>query len=267
MTSLSPQGEAQTGRRRVLFVDDEQFVLDGFRDVLRPFRARWAMTFVSSGEDGLSALADEPSANIPTKAGPVSIGKPHVCTESYPITALQAHAEGTTTLSFTITTTGTVKDIKIAKSSGHKDLDDAASQCTAHWLYKPAEKDSHPVETPWKANVVWKIGEPPSVRFARNCLATQKPPISVPTGTGTTRLTFRVMADGSIKDVQLSGSSGSKALDEAGIGCAAKGHFDVTLLTMPAEGIAGHVEFDWAGVPPPPEITPPQRIIEPANKT
>jgi hypothetical protein len=202
--------------------------------------------------DGIPVL----STSVPAKNGPVSIGKPHVCANDYPTAAVQAHAEGMTLLSFTITTGGTVKDIKIKKSSA------------SHWLYKPAEKDSYPVETPWEANVMWKLGEPPSERVARNCLAGQKAPIPVPPTVGMTRLTFRVMADGSIKDIQLAGSSGNRALDDAGVGCAIKGHFDVTLLTVPTEGIPGHVEFDWAQVPPPPpKITPRQRIADPMEKT
>lgn len=46
--------------RRILFVDDDQFLLDGLRDALRPHRHRWATTFVTSGEAALDALLSEP---------------------------------------------------------------------------------------------------------------------------------------------------------------------------------------------------------------
>lgn len=42
--------------RRILFVDDDQDLLDGLRDALRPYRHRWAMRFVTSGEDALATL-------------------------------------------------------------------------------------------------------------------------------------------------------------------------------------------------------------------
>lgn len=49
----------QTETKRILFVDDEQYVLEGIRDALRPYRNRWTMQFVSSGEDALGALTDD----------------------------------------------------------------------------------------------------------------------------------------------------------------------------------------------------------------
>lgn len=46
--------------RRILFVDDEQPVLEGLRDALRPFRRDWKMTFASSGGQALDRLGEEP---------------------------------------------------------------------------------------------------------------------------------------------------------------------------------------------------------------
>jgi CheY-like chemotaxis protein len=45
---------------RVLFVDDDRQLVEGLRDALRPFRRRWAMTFVTSAEDALDVLDDKP---------------------------------------------------------------------------------------------------------------------------------------------------------------------------------------------------------------
>ena len=45
---------------RILFVDDEQSLLDGLRDALRPQRKRWTMKFVASGADALEAIDHEP---------------------------------------------------------------------------------------------------------------------------------------------------------------------------------------------------------------
>lgn len=49
-----------TERKRILFVDDEQFVLQGLRRLLRGLRDEWDMVFVDSAERGLAALARAP---------------------------------------------------------------------------------------------------------------------------------------------------------------------------------------------------------------
>lgn len=47
-------------RRRILFVDDDQHVLDGLRDLLWRQRRHWEMEFAPSGEAGLAALRQRP---------------------------------------------------------------------------------------------------------------------------------------------------------------------------------------------------------------
>ena len=47
-------------RSRIMFVDDDPFLLEGLRDALRPHRRRWQMTFAGSGEEALSVLEGEP---------------------------------------------------------------------------------------------------------------------------------------------------------------------------------------------------------------
>lgn len=47
-------------KRRILFVDDERYVLDGLRRLLRSMRADWDMTFVDSGTQALELLSQEP---------------------------------------------------------------------------------------------------------------------------------------------------------------------------------------------------------------
>jgi HD-like signal output (HDOD) protein len=46
-------------RKRLLFVDDEQMILDGLRRALWSMRSDWDMQFVSSGKDALEALDRE----------------------------------------------------------------------------------------------------------------------------------------------------------------------------------------------------------------
>jgi len=88
---------------------------------------------------------------------PVSIGRPHVCTQNYPETSVRLNEEGTTLLSFKVTPDGSVSDVTVAKSSGYPRLDEAAVSCAGRWKYKPATQDGNPVETSWQANVQWKL--------------------------------------------------------------------------------------------------------------
>ncbi|NCC52144.1 MAG: HDOD domain-containing protein [Spartobacteria bacterium] len=46
--------------RKILFVDDDQNVLDGLRRMLRPMRAEWDMRFTDSGPNGLQLMENEP---------------------------------------------------------------------------------------------------------------------------------------------------------------------------------------------------------------
>jgi HD-like signal output (HDOD) protein/ActR/RegA family two-component response regulator len=47
-------------KTRILFVDDEPLVLQGLQRQLRSMRAEWDMVFVTSGAEGLEALARDP---------------------------------------------------------------------------------------------------------------------------------------------------------------------------------------------------------------
>jgi TonB family protein len=93
------------------------------------------------------AIADAPVQNPPS----------HGCLDHYPKDAKDAGIEGMTTLAFTVTEQGMVAGVRIAKSSGNADLDNAAAACASLWRYEPARKDSKPVATPWQATVQWKL--------------------------------------------------------------------------------------------------------------
>jgi TonB family protein len=198
------------------------------------------------------------STTIPLGERPVSIGRPHICANDYPKSAIQIHAEGTTTLAFTIKSDGTVKDIKVSASSGNKDLDDAAMSCASKWVYQPAAENGRLVETPWQASVAWKLGEPPAVRRAMQCYKYRKDTNPISPRAGSTNVVFRVLPDGAVKDAKVTLSSGDQSLDEAAILCSEASHFDVSMFTFPPEGIPAHAELDWAHMPPipPPPIPP-----------
>ncbi len=59
LSAGAPEADTSTPKR-ILFVDDDQALLDGLRDALRPHRRRWTMSFVVSGEEALARLEAEP---------------------------------------------------------------------------------------------------------------------------------------------------------------------------------------------------------------
>ncbi len=88
---------------------------------------------------------------------PVSIGRKHECSQVYPPMSVKLGEEGITTLSFHVTTDGSVNNVTVAKSSGSQRLDDAAVSCASRWRYKPATVDGNPVEREWQAAVQWRL--------------------------------------------------------------------------------------------------------------
>src|SRR5271169_4174344 len=46
--------------REILFVDDDSFILNGLRSLLRKQRETWDMSFVTSGSAALETLAERP---------------------------------------------------------------------------------------------------------------------------------------------------------------------------------------------------------------
>ena len=49
-----------SSKKRILFVDDEQYVLDGLQRLLRPMRSEWDVEFATGGEEALRMLEDKP---------------------------------------------------------------------------------------------------------------------------------------------------------------------------------------------------------------
>jgi len=47
-------------KKRILFVDDESMVHERLRRMLRPYRQEWEMTFVTSGQEALLRMGEEP---------------------------------------------------------------------------------------------------------------------------------------------------------------------------------------------------------------
>lgn len=56
-TTITPAATRRV--KKVLFVDDDENLLDGLRDALRPYRQQWSMAFMNNGDDALTRLSAE----------------------------------------------------------------------------------------------------------------------------------------------------------------------------------------------------------------
>ncbi|MDE2163446.1 MAG: energy transducer TonB [Alphaproteobacteria bacterium] len=91
------------------------------------------------------------------RGAPVPYGLPHVCESVYPVESARLGEQGTTLMSFVITTAGTVTNVSVLHTSGHPRLDRAAVVCVEQWTYLPAKVNGKAVAVPWKAEVIWRL--------------------------------------------------------------------------------------------------------------
>jgi len=74
----------------------------------------------------------------------------------YPPIAIAAHVSGTVVLAATISTTGTIKNLRVV--SGNAMLQSAALAAVEKWRYHPYQLNNQPVEVETTINVVFSLG-------------------------------------------------------------------------------------------------------------
>ncbi|MGB9992367.1 energy transducer TonB [Massilia sp. SM-13] len=79
------------------------------------------------------------------------------CKAEYPKASLMNEEQGTVSMSFLVSAGGDVKDSKIDKSSGFKNLDKAAIKAISACKFKPGTKDGAAAETWTKVDYAWKL--------------------------------------------------------------------------------------------------------------
>lgn len=87
---------------------------------------------------------------------PVPRGAAHECLGYYPPDAENASRSGVTLLTFKIEADGSVAAVKINKSSGRANLDEAAMACVKQWHYAPIQVSGKPVAVSWIGKVTWR---------------------------------------------------------------------------------------------------------------
>ena len=183
-----------------------------------------------------AALADQ----VWTRPVPEGV---HRC-DQYPHSAVWSGVEGAAVVEFTITAEGKVKDPQILRTTGDDDLDQAGLSCASRWTYKPATHDGVPTEMRWQAMVSFRMGprtepERPCRRYA-NITSTQIKSIG-----GVTKVSFRIMADGTVTAAEVLRSSGSDTLDQAALRCIGDQRFDTRRAVISDAGVPKTVSVDW----------------------
>jgi D-alanyl-D-alanine endopeptidase (penicillin-binding protein 7) len=112
---------------------------------------------------GLAAMSAAVFAHAAPAARPAQPDKEAVVDFSsckrpeYPADSIKQHHTGTVTLGFLVAKNGTVRDTKVAKSSGHVALDESARTALEKCKFKPATTKGKPVEAWAKVQYVWTL--------------------------------------------------------------------------------------------------------------
>ena len=82
---------------------------------------------------------------------------PKACKAEYPKASLMNEEEGAVGMAFLVSAEGRVLDSKIEKTSGFKNLDNAAVKAITNCKFKPGTKDGAVAQTWTKVNYVWAL--------------------------------------------------------------------------------------------------------------
>ncbi|MBV8635881.1 MAG: energy transducer TonB [Burkholderiaceae bacterium] len=96
-------------------------------------------------------------AAAPAPQDPPAILESNQCRPVYPRAAFERRQEGTVKMQFTVGANGKLVGSAIAKSSGFRELDQAALQALIHCRFKPAYRDGKPVQAAFSMEYRWQI--------------------------------------------------------------------------------------------------------------
>jgi protein TonB len=103
----------------------------------------------------------QPAAPPAKEAGPSHVGAVvdfSTCAKpEYPRNSQRNEEQGTVMLAFLIGVDGGVKDAKVEKTSGFRELDKAALRGLSQCKFKPAQVDGKPTETWSSVQYVWRL--------------------------------------------------------------------------------------------------------------
>jgi TonB family protein len=90
---------------------------------------------------------------------PPAILESNQCRPAYPRAAFEKRQEGTVKMQFTVGANGKLVGSAVVKSSGFRELDQAALQSLIHCRFKPAYRDGKPVQAAFFMEYRWQLQE------------------------------------------------------------------------------------------------------------
>jgi TonB family protein len=184
---------------------------------------------------------------------PVPLGAAHECESYYPPDAEDAQRGGVTLVAFKITGQGSVTGVKVVKTSGYADLDQAALACVKPWQYSPVVVDGKAVAAQWLAKMTWRadIGGTPyeaSMRALRrdawNCLWSSAAAKSLPPQfDGVLQAQIRYSDSSTPAKIVVATSSGNEKLDTAALACLRQSSELADLEKNRGEAASGYIRL------------------------
>ncbi len=113
-----------------------------------PFSFKW---------DQYVVVQEPPPVAAPITIEPASADFASCSKPIWPRVSLRNEETGTVTMDFLISAEGIVKDSKIIRSTGFKELDNSALSAIAKCRFKPATEAGQPVEAWAKIQYVWAL--------------------------------------------------------------------------------------------------------------
>jgi TonB family protein len=188
---------------------------------------------------------------------PVALGS-HDAEGFYPPASRIAGEEGNVIVNFIIQTDGSVRDVKVVRSSGIQRLDEAAVLAASTWRYRPAMQDGKPVAYRWNSQLVFKmrdsfwnasafkIIEAPADAYPSDALANRQQ--------GSTGLVVLIDENGNVLRASVQQTSGVPVLDEASL-TLVHNRLRFAAATVDGEPLKCFfwVVVNWTLPPPPPK--------------
>lgn len=173
-----------------------------------------SITIAALAAASLPALA----AEVPVSAVPATVADGGACQPAWPSSSLQKKESGTVDMQVLVLPDGRASEVKIARSSGYRNLDKTSVATVAKCRFVPAQADGKPVLSWFPLRHEWIPGRgtvPPSADF-NSCAKPQWPKESLrKEQTGAVTLAFLIDTDGKVSDSRIEQSSGFPLLDMA----------------------------------------------------
>lgn len=172
---------------------------------------------------------------------------------AYPDDARAAHRQGTTLLAYTGTADGGLEAVRVVRSSGHPDLDDAAVRCVFQWRFDPVRDKINIGEHRW--SIAWALETSgavagKSIGVPHECLSYYPEKEAKAGVEGTTTVRFTITEQGRVANPSLEKFSGNENLDRAALQCVKNWRYQPAFKDGTPVSVSWQADVVWKSVVP-----------------